>query len=166
MRLARQSPTEVPQVINPLGNQLIIRAIPQESWRGIVIPQTARSATMTGAKGGEDAVHFVEAEVIAVGPGKRRKGDPDLVADLVYALQLVRGRNTGPNVAVDYEALIERAENRTAFLEPSVKPGDRVLYHPAVQKFDREIDGAMIGRADDGKYYIVGEHSIMAVLEP
>jgi co-chaperonin GroES (HSP10) len=156
-------------VINPLGNQLIIRTIPQESWRGIVIPQTARGATITGDKGAEDAAHFVEAEVIAVGPGKRRKGDPDVIAEIAHMLRCFIGQTDArlplPGMVDQCRALIERAENRTAFLEPFVKPGDRVLYHPAVQKFDRQIDGAMIGYEDGFDYFIVGEHSIMAVIE-
>ncbi len=169
MRRRRTRP-EVPQVINPLGNQLIIRAIPQESWRGIIIPQTAQAATVMGDKGAEDSVHFVEAEVIAVGPGKRRKGDPDVVAEMAHMLRCLLGQTDSrlplPAMPEQCRALIERAENRSAYLEPFVKPGDRVLYHPAVQKFDRRIDGALIGRNDDGQYFIVGEHSIMAVIEP
>ncbi len=159
-------------MIKPLGNQLIIRTIPQESWRGIIIPQTARGATITGDKGAEDAAHFVEAEVIAVGPGKRRKGDPDLVADMAGVLRSLLVASSADKawndeyVARQARGMVDRAENRTAFLEPLVKPGDRVLYHPAVQKFDRQIDGALIGRDDDSQYFIVGEHSIMAVIEP
>ena len=167
-------------MIQPLGNQIIIRTLPPESWKGIIIPATAQAATITGDKGAEDAVHFVEAEVLAVGPGERVH-DSKLVDDLVYALRKVRGYIvdhkipftleastraladlTGLLVDCDDARLIERAHNpgRVAL---SVKAGDRVLYHPAVQKFDRQIDGRALGLGD-GDLYIVGEHSIMAVL--
>jgi co-chaperonin GroES (HSP10) len=176
-------------MIQPLGNQIIIRTLPPESWKGIIIPDTSRGSTIVGAKGAEDAAHFVEAEVIAVGPGTRRKGDPDVVdalADLVEAIRerMIRDEVPHPtatdalnqqyklfgdlfdmlNAKCDDAHLLERARNRTGFLELSVKPGDRVLYHPAVKSFDREIDGHHIGLGD-GDYYICGEHSILAVIE-
>lgn len=151
-------------MIQPLGNQIIIRTLPPVAWKGIIIPDSVKkSATITGDKGAEDAAHFVEAEVLAVGPGERVH-DSTLVDDLAFALQYVRGRADAPgDVVINYDALVERAKNpgRVAL---SVKAGDRVLYHPAVQKFDRQIDGQALGFGD-GDFYIIGEHSILAVLE-
>ncbi len=149
-------------MIQPLGNQIIIRTLPPESWKGIIIPDSSRGSTIVGAKGAEDAVHFVEAEVIAVGPGMQSKGDLHLADDMAYALQRAV---IGELPREEYDRLLDRAEHRYERIPVSVKPGDRVLYHPAVKSFDREIDGEQLGFGK-GDFYICGEHSIMAVLEP
>lgn len=152
-------------MIQPLGEQIIIKVITQEKVGGIIIPDDARSATMLGSKGAEDAVSFVEAEVIAVGPGRRAKGDKHLVHDLWNFLlghptlegELAKAKNN-PDVQRN---LGERVHNQNERLPLAVKPGDRILYHPAVISFDREVDG--IGK---GKHYIIREDSVLAVLEP
>lgn len=145
-------------MIQPLGEQIIIKVIVKEEVGGIIIPDDARGATMLGAKGAEDAVHFVEAEVVAVGPGKASKGDPHLADDMAYALQQSL---LGSLPRYQYDRLLDRVENRYNRIPLSVKPGDRILYHPAVISFDREVDG--IG---EGKHYIIREDSVLAVLEP
>lgn len=154
--------------IRPLGDQLIIKVIPQESWKGILIPDSAKGPTITGEKGSEDAVHFVQAEVIAVGPGSRSKGDPKLIPAIVSALHdaaaMIDG--PGPELHADDE-LVDRLMGLAALasvedrrLPLTVSPGDLILYHPAVQKFDRRVEGL-----GDGEYYIIGEHSVLAILE-
>ena len=146
-------------MIQPLGEQIIIKVITKEEVGGIIIPDQARGATMLGEKGAEDAVHFVEAEVVAVGPGKRGKGDPKLVDDMHDALsRLFFDRQA---FIGDFATMEARFRNRTARIPLAVKPGDRILYHPAVISFDREVDG--IG---EGKHYIIREDSVLAVLEP
>jgi len=163
--------------IQPLGEQIIIRTIPQDQVGSILIPDTAKGITQMGSKGESDAVHFVEAEVISVGPGKRQKGDPFLVNDLALALDILN-RQSGvfePHI-VDVAALLKRARDRQTRLAPLVKPGDKILYHPAVQKFDREITHLMNGDAPvsfdkcgkplpGSKYFIIREESVLAVIE-
>ena len=145
--------------IQPLGEQIIIRTIPKDSIGSILIPDSAKGITMMGEKGAEDAVHFVEAEVVAVGPGKRGKGDPTLVGELAEALDRVTNQDRS---AVDGTwALIERARNPQERIPLIVKPGDRILYHPAVQKFDRKVEGL-----GEGEFYIILENSVLAVIEP
>jgi len=109
------------------------------------------------------AVHFVEAVVIAVGPGKRQKGDPTLVEDLLRFVTDKRGF---------WSHLTERAKNQNARIAPLVKPGDHILYHPAVQKFDRDITAIMQsqlkleGEDPQAKYFIIREESVLARIDP
>lgn len=151
------------RMIRPLGEQIIIRTIPQSEVGSILIPDSAKGITMMGDKGASDAVHFVEAEVIAVGPGKRMKGDPTLIDDLVRKLDQLAMHDQG---AVEgTQALIDRAQ-KCERIAPLVKPGDRILYHPAVQRFDREIDPESIGLPAGERCFIVSElTSVLAVIE-
>jgi co-chaperonin GroES (HSP10) len=145
-------------MIQPLGEQIIIKIIPQNSVGSIIIPDSAKGITMMGAKGSEDAVHFVEAEVIAVGPGKRGKGDPTLVRELADALDRVTYQDR--SAVQGTGALIERARNPLERIPLIVKPGDRILYHPSVQRFDRKVEGL-----GEGEYFIIREESVLAVIE-
>jgi co-chaperonin GroES (HSP10) len=159
------------RMIRPLGEQIIIRTIPPLSVGSIIVPDSAKGITMMGDKGASDAVHFVEAEVIAVGPGKRGK-DRRVFDEMVRILE-------GWNAAADFDAatgfmldlpipvdkLLELAK-RDYRIPPLVKPGDRILYHPAVQRFDREIDPESIGLPAGERCFIVSEMtSVLAVIE-
>lgn len=113
-------------------------------------------------------LNFVEAEVVAVGPGRRAKS-PDLIEALAHALQFhiepPRGR-TDLHDAEEFflrlfqkhQELIRRAR-QDELIPLSVKVGNRVWYHPSVQRFDRQID-----LGDGETYFIIGEHSVLAVL--
>ena len=142
--------------IRPLGDQIIIRTIPmEEKQNGIVIPDSARRPTIKDGQGRDQ--HHVQAEVIAVGPGKRMKGDPSLVGDLAHALQAAMAGIEVPGIG----ALLERAEQSyQERYQPMVVAGDRILYHPSVQGFDRRVYGL-----GEGEYFIIGEHSVLAVIE-
>lgn len=147
--------------ITPLGEQIIIRTLPPETIGSIIIPPSAKGITMQGAKGPEDAVHFTEAEVIAVGPGKQVK-DQRLLDDLMTQL-------LAPTPAqFSLKPFTERYDNRNGRVPMFVKPGDRILYHPAVQKFDRDITELMRnGDVSNGsQYFIIREESVLAVIEP
>ena len=148
-------------MIQPLGSQIIIRTLPQDSWKGIIIPDSAKGPTIVGEKGPNDAVHFVEAEVVAVGPGKSSKGDPRLADDMAEALQMAI---LGSLPREQYDSLLHRADTRNNRIPLAVKAGDRILYHPAVVSFDREIDGHLLDLPGE-TLYIIGEHSILAVIE-
>jgi co-chaperonin GroES (HSP10) len=158
--------------IRPLGEQVIIRVLQPESVGSIIIPDSAKGSTHQGEGG--SLVHFVEAEVVAVGPGKRGNGNPTLMDEIVKALQETRhlmysGEGDGA-MRVDCSAKVSRLilqyEYRYAPIPLQVKPGDRILYHPAVQRFDRKIDPALIGLPDTEECYIVSEMtSVLAVLE-
>lgn len=145
-------------MIQPLGEQIIIKVITKDEVGGIIIPDNAKGATMLGSKGTDDAVHYVEAEVVAVGPGVRVKGDPQLLDDMHEALSaLFFDRQS----TIDFATIESRFRKRDMRIPLAVKAGDRILYHPAVISFDREVDG--IG---EGKHYIIRENSVLAVLEP
>ena len=156
----------------PLGEQIIIRVRPvAEQIGSIVVPDVAKRHTQQGSDGA--AVHFVEADVIAVGPGRRRQ-DPVLPREMAFVLRELLGGatfsdsgnepGTVPRAMVN--ALIERALNPPPRLTPSVKPGDHILFHPAVQSFDRELQEDLLDPDDrEGKYYIIREDSILAVIE-
>jgi co-chaperonin GroES (HSP10) len=148
--------------IRPLGEQIIIRVLPPLSVGSIIIPDSAKGSTHQGEKG--DLVHFVEAEVVAVGPGKRGNGDPTLIDDLVWKVDQLAMHDHG---AVEgTQALIDRASNRYAPIPLQVKPGDRILYHPAVQSFDRRIPAELLGLPATEECYICNEMtSVLAVLE-
>lgn len=158
--------------IQPLGEQIIIKTMPLESLGSILIPDSAKRHTLTGEKGAEDAVHYVEAEVVAVGPGKRQKGDRSLIPDMAYTLQQWRACSS----ALEYgdlcrmtDRLLARAENVAGVLPMMVKPGDRILYHPAVQKFDRDITHLMQNGEPSStgvKWFMIREDSVLAVIEP
>jgi co-chaperonin GroES (HSP10) len=171
--------TEPRARIQPLGEQIIIRTIPQNSVGSILIPDSAKGITMMGEKGAMDAVHAVEAEVIAVGPGKRQKGDMKLVEDFVTlvteANENVNARMRGDGsdrrrwcqIEDDITRLILRAGSRNARIPPLVKPGDHILYHPAVQKFDRDITHVMENgnEISGSKYFMIREDSVLAVID-
>ena len=143
--------------IRPLGDQIIIRTIPmEEKQNGIIIPDSARKPTIKDGKGRDQ--HYVQAEVIAVGPGKRMKGDPKLIEDLAVALKACVNY---PEYAgdLDIEALLARTR-AVSRLPVAVKPGDGILYHPSVQGFDRRVDFG-----DGREYFIIGEHSVLAVIK-
>jgi co-chaperonin GroES (HSP10) len=155
--------------IQPLGEQIIIRTIPQNSIGSILVPDSAKGITMTGEKGAEDAVHFVEAEVVAVGPGKRQKGDAKLLEDLwdtLYNLYMQGHKNSNIHDQ-DITLLKKRYNQQNGRLSPLVKPGDRILYHPAVQKFDRDITDVMQNgnEVSGSKYFMIREESVLAVIE-
>lgn len=149
--------------IRPLGDQLIIKVVPMADKLGsIIVPDQAKTTTLMGSKGSEDAVNFVEAIVIAVGPGKRSQGDPKLVDDLWNAL-LGFPKEVFFNTFIDRPDAIRRLGERvheTSRLPLTVKPGDRILYHPSVQKFDRKVGGL-----GEGEYFIILENSVLAILE-
>ena len=164
--------------IQPLGEQIIIKTIPQTSIGSILVPDSAKGITMMGNKGAEDAVHFVEAEVVAVGPGKRQKGDATLLDDCRHLLARFNVCRFDPEECNDepifpteptreeYRVLRDRIDNLNRRLTPLVQPGDRILYHPAVQKFDREITDLMNGdRVSGERYFIIREDSVLAVIE-
>jgi co-chaperonin GroES (HSP10) len=112
----------------------------------------------------------VEAEVVAVGPGRLGK-DSTLINDLTDALEFlweaeVLDDHVRHESSPRYLNLIERARNRHTLIPLQVKPGDRILYHPSVQRFDRKIDPSMIGLPDTEECYIISEQtSVLAVLE-
>jgi len=161
---------------------------------------------MMGDKGESDAVHFVEAEVIAVGPGKRARGDKRLLDDLIIFAEVFaaetdmcihcNARYGTPHAAecdkqgiatLDPEVIrsgattvcfmAERAKNQNTRIPPLVKPGDRILYHPAVQRFDREITDLMNNEAlndptipqpeaaSGSRWFIIREESVLGILE-
>lgn len=144
------------RTIRPLGEQIIIRVIPQNSVGSIIVPDSAKGITMMGEKGAQDAVHFVEAEVVAVGPGKLAK-DPELLLELTETLRRITAGNSPP--PEDLSQLIHRAE-RPSRVPMNVARGDRILYHPSVQKFDRKVEGL-----GEGEYFIIREESVLAVIE-
>ncbi len=159
------------RTIKPLGEQIIIKVLPPDQIGSIIVPDSAKGITQTGEKGAEDAVHFVEAEVIAVGPGKRGKGDKTLVADMADVLRgrwdYVATKFNAAEIAAKIRenedrviSLLQRAENGHSRLPLEVKPGDRILYHPAVQRFDRRVEGL-----GEGEFYIIREESVLAVLD-
>lgn len=157
--------------IQPLGEQVIIRTIPTDSIGLIIVPPSAKGITQKGSKGEKDVVHFVEAEVIAVGPGKQRKGDRTLVTDLLYAVGFLWAHRDDPAACEGYQTRIadfhKRADNQNARIPPLVKSGDKILYHPAVQSFDREITDLMSnGDANGSRWFIIREDSVLAILEP
>ena len=100
-------------------------------------------------------LNFVEAEVVAVGPG-RRTHDPQLHEDLV---SFVTGFFAGNRLSQREGAeLLERA-SVSQRIPLSVKVGNHVWYHPAVQRYDRQID-----LGDGETYFIIREESVLAVL--
>ena len=162
-------------MIHPLGEQIIIRTIKPDSVGSIIIPDSAKAITKSGESSLTNQLNFVEAEVIAVGPGKRSK-DPGFAAEVTKFLRCLlldieqsRSRKVEHLMITEdvpfVETLLARAENHHR--EPlTVKPGDRILYHPAVQKFDRQIDPELIGlRSGEGECFIIREESVLAILE-
>ncbi len=149
--------------IKPIGEQIIIRVISPDSVGSIILPDSAKGITQIGEKG--DAVHFVEAEVIAIGTGKRMKGDAKLVDEMAEMLALGRSisiRMGDEPTLSQVNTLLDRAKNNhTTRLPFLTKPGDRILYHPSVQKFDREVDVPGV----EGRCFIIREDSVLAVIE-
>jgi co-chaperonin GroES (HSP10) len=211
--------------IRPLGEQIIIRTIPQQKVGSIIIPESAKRISYQGASKGApsdelqyvnrrlfeqmtetlrmivagvpmddsdiewltdlhkraqkqilpraakaipntsgEAINFVEAEIMAVGPGKRVH-DPQLLRDMVAMLSDWR---MGLRIS-EFAGLDDRT---TALLgkfcahqrQPlSVKPGDRILYHPAVQRFDREITHLM-NDEPERRWFIIREESVLGIV--
>ena len=149
------------RMIHPLGEQIIIRTIKPDSVGSIIIPDSAKAITKTGESSLTNQLNFVEAEVIAVGPGKRQRGDATLLDDLVRKVDQLAMHNQGAVEGV--QSLLDRAK-RTTRIPMNVKPGDFIFFHPAVQQFDREIPPELIGLdPTKGKCYIIREDSILAV---
>jgi hypothetical protein len=137
-----------------------------------VLPKGTRGIPQSSG----DVINFVEAEVIAVGPGKRGKdtGLLELLADaLNYYVEPPRARTDMHDDAEFYRLkmernrdLIRRARNNSP-IPLQVKPGDRILYHPSVQSFDRRIPAELLGLPTTEECYIVNEQtSVLAVLDP
>jgi co-chaperonin GroES (HSP10) len=125
-----------------------------------ILPKSAKGIPQSSG----EVINFVEAEVIAVGPGKRGNGDPTLIDELAWKVDQLAMHDHG---AVEgTQALIDRAQNRNAPIPLQVKPGDRILYHPAVQSFDRKIPAELLGLPATEECYICNEMtSVLAVLE-
>jgi co-chaperonin GroES (HSP10) len=161
------------RTIRPLGEQIIIRVFPPSSVGSIIIPDSAKGSTHQGEKG--DLVHFVEAEVVAVGPGKRGRNRhllPDMILALKDAAQLIDSHEPieihGQNndfVERLYD-LAREAGKQDTLIPLQVKPGDRILYHPSVQSFDRRIPAELLGLPATEECYICNEMtSVLAVLD-
>jgi co-chaperonin GroES (HSP10) len=169
----RQLYEEVAQAVRMLADQIRPTAADLEYLRAL--SQRAQKATLAKtAKGIQqssgDAINFVEAEVIAVGPGKRRK-DSRLFDEMV---RIVEGwfqatdfdAATGFMLSLDWPAIHGRIRQEAAPIPLQVKPGDRILYHPAVQSFDRKIPAELLGLPATEECYICNETtSVLAVLE-
>ena len=121
-----------------------------------ILPKTATGIIPSNGAG----VNFVEAEVIAVGPGKRKR-DPGLLNDLAWALQL---QKLDLLETRQYNSVLNRALHPELREPLIVKPGDRILYHPAVQAFDRRIDADVLGFSE-GEFFIIREESVLAILD-
>jgi co-chaperonin GroES (HSP10) len=161
----RQLYEEVAQAVRMLADQIqptaadleYLRALSQRAQKAI-LSKTAKGIQQSSG----DAINFVEAEVIAVGPGRPGK-DRHIVSDLAYALQAL---SAGMLDKTDYDRLLKRAERRDFLIPLQVKPGDRILYHPAVQSFDRKIPAELLGLPATEECYICNETtSVLAVLE-
>jgi co-chaperonin GroES (HSP10) len=121
-----------------------------------LLPKTETGIIPSSGEG----LNFVEAEVIAVGPG-RRAYDPLLMQD---ARDFFLAFAEDSTIQVPYDDFLERF---SVCRQPlSVKPGDRILYHPAVQRFDREIDPESVGLPAGERCFIINEMtSVLAVIE-
>jgi co-chaperonin GroES (HSP10) len=152
----------IQRLIRPLGEQIIIRVFPPSSVGSIIIPDSAKGSTHQGEKG--DLVHFVEAEVVAVGPGKRRH-DRRLLDQCLVLIEAITRSWDQQTVQNRAEVLLARAQ-QSPTIPLQVKPGDRILYHPAVQSFDRRIDPELLGLPASEECYICNEQtSVLAILE-
>lgn len=150
-------------MIKPLGEQIIIRTLKPDSIGSIIIPDSAKAITKTGESSLTNQLNFVEAEVIAVGPGKRMHDDKTLISDLAYGLQQAMA---GMIHSKSVERLLDRAERSYVRMPMIVKPGDRILFHPSVQKFDRQIEPEWIGlKSGEGDCFIIREESVLAILD-
>jgi co-chaperonin GroES (HSP10) len=155
------------RTIRPLGEQIIIRVFPPSSVGSIIIPDSAKGSTHQGEKG--DLVHFVEAEVVAVGPGRRGK-DRHVFDEMVRILEgwyqaTDFDAATRFMLSLNWTAVMNRVK-RDVPIPLQVKPGDRILYHPAVQSFDRKIPAELLGLPGTEECYICNEMtSVLAVLD-
>ncbi len=158
--------------IQPLGDQIIIKTIPEESVGSIVVPDSAKRISHQGADG--EVVHSVEAEVIAVGSGARLKGDKTLVSDFgdICREWVEHWAGLGVTDKGDLiqrtDGVLQRAENGHHRAELQVKPGDRVIFHPAVQSFDRDVTHLLADGSEPlgTRYYLISEErSALAVIE-
>jgi co-chaperonin GroES (HSP10) len=214
--------------IRPLGEQIIIRTIPQQKVGSIIIPESAKRISYQGASKGApsdelqyvnrrlfeqmtetlrmivagvpmddsdiewltdlhkraqkqvlpraakaipntsgEAINFVEAEVMTVGPGKRvhdltlLRDMAALLADWRFALR-ISDFTSNSDLNGETEALLGRfcAHQRQPL---SVKPGDHILYHPAVQRFDREITHLM-NDEPERRWFIIREESVLGIV--
>jgi co-chaperonin GroES (HSP10) len=142
-----------------LLSDLVVRA------EKAILPKTEKGILPSAGAG----IHFVEAEVVAVGTGVRAK-DPGLFDELVQGLESIFDPEDGNTKRCDPEhpklsKLLARARNghRVSFL---VKVGDRILYHPSVQKFDRQIPPEWIGlEPGEGDVFIIREESVLAIID-
>lgn len=163
--------------IQPLGEQIIIRTIPQSQFGSIIVADSVKGIiTLKGDDG--QAVHFVEAEVIAVGPGKRNT-DPaligsmrmfltDLIVNIEDSLSPKHHAFSSVQAMGEAKRLLQRSQNGHQRQALSVKPGDRIVFHPAVQSFDRDVtDFLSDGTEPLGtKYFLISEErSALAVIE-
>lgn len=164
--------------IQPIGEQIIIQCIQPDSVGSIIIPDSVKAITKTGDSSLVDQLNFVEANVIACGPGKRGKGVVFIEHARVFLMQLVdnisaslddetRDYSWMPDQAMsEAKRILKLADNETGRLSLIVKPGDRILFHPSVQRFDREIDPESIGLpANSGRCFIIREDSVLGIIE-
>lgn len=135
-----------------LLKDLIIRA------EKAVLPKTEKGILPSAGAG----LNFVEAEVIAVGTGVRARDSGlfwALVAKVDQLAMHDQGAVEGTQMLLDCAA----KEHRVPFM---VKPGDRILFHPSVQKFDRQIQPEWIGlKSGEGDCFIIREESVLAILD-
>lgn len=131
-----------------------------------ILPKTETGILPSAGAG----IHFVEAEVMAVGTGIRAR-DPHLVEECAAWFDRYFA---GVPIDKVHLALIESdiartllARARNGHREPFlVKPGDRILYHPSVQKFDRQIPAEWMGlEPGEGDVFIIREESVLAILD-
>jgi co-chaperonin GroES (HSP10) len=144
-------------MIRPIKNQILIRPILEDkfsSGSALVIPDSAKKSTVQGSDG--SMVNFVKAEVIAVGPGRRRV-DSDLLPEVVATLERVLSNN-GPLTNARIRELLKRIADPVELIPLDVKPGDTILYHPSVRNFDRSVD------VDGVEHFLIGEHSLLAIV--
>jgi hypothetical protein len=61
---------------------------------------------------------------------------------------------------------LRRASDKNHCIPLQVKPGDRILYHPSVQSFDRKIPAELLGLPSTEECYICNEQtSVLAILD-
>jgi co-chaperonin GroES (HSP10) len=143
------------------GDKAFLKELNREAQKA-VLPREMK----TMMEEATEPLHFVEAEVIACGPGKRGR-DENLVADMAFCLRRLRAGVPAAHSVHDFDGLLARAKDPNAIQPLSVKPGDRILYHPAVQKYDREIEPELVGLEPivGSKCFIIREESILGVVE-
>jgi co-chaperonin GroES (HSP10) len=146
-------------MIRPIKNQILIRPIIEDKFSSdssIVMPDSAKKSTVQGSDG--SMINFVKALVISVGPGRPRV-DSDLLPEVTATLERVLS-NPGDLTNTRVLDLLKRIDSEE-LIPLDVKAGDTILYHPSVRNFDAhrsvEIDGV--------EHFIIGEHSLLAVID-